>query len=271
MTGNCTYHTNGCLAGWKGDRCDQACDDDKYGFSCSRRCHCKLPGCNSITGVCKRSGCLPGWRGENCHTACSSGTFGQSCSSRCHCKSSGCDPVTGVCTNQTEGCLDGWRGERCDEACYPGQYGKSCSLTCHCACGCDPISGICRTTDCLGEWKGSNCNHRTSESSMEVKDKDKSVPATVLGCLLALTVLYAVGVSIKLCRKSTPHPHRPAVNSNPDSDTNRGLFAIALPRQGGMQDIGQLGQPNVAFHGAQVDIHFDGIPKNLRNNYNNRH
>ncbi|XP_056013132.1 receptor-type tyrosine-protein phosphatase kappa-like isoform X2 [Ostrea edulis] len=55
----------GCVAGWRGNHCDQICESSFYGEGCKHSCSdfCTARTCHHITGDCV---CQPGWAGTNC-------------------------------------------------------------------------------------------------------------------------------------------------------------------------------------------------------------
>ncbi|GFR80264.1 multiple epidermal growth factor-like domains 10 [Elysia marginata] len=59
----------GCVAGFKGNFCDQTCSNVTYGPNCSKDCSVHCAGlnntCGSVNGTCDL-GCEPGYRGLKC-------------------------------------------------------------------------------------------------------------------------------------------------------------------------------------------------------------
>ncbi|XP_021369808.1 deleted in malignant brain tumors 1 protein-like isoform X2 [Mizuhopecten yessoensis] len=133
------------------------CESGLFGTYCLRRCHCKVPGCHHVTGVCNNAGCQDGWEGSSCDKECERGAFGPDCLQTCHCKVPGCHHVTGVCHNA--GCQDGWEGSSCDKECKNGAFGPDCLQTCNCKIpGCHHVTGVCNNAGCQDGWEGSSCD-----------------------------------------------------------------------------------------------------------------
>lgn len=57
----------GCIPGWQGEKCQEACDDFTYGDNCSSKCGaCRgLTSCDKETGLCAE-GCEPEFVGQLC-------------------------------------------------------------------------------------------------------------------------------------------------------------------------------------------------------------
>ncbi|XP_069136594.1 multiple epidermal growth factor-like domains protein 10 [Argopecten irradians] len=151
------------MEGWTGYSCDRECTSGTFGLGCARICHCNIPGCDHVTGLCfnQSNGCKDGWKGPSCDTECSLGTFGQSCAARCHCRTPGCDHETGVCTHSLSVCDDGWTGSACNQECPFGTFGRLCSYECHCNnMGCDKVTGHCLNQQdaCAEGWTGVSCD-----------------------------------------------------------------------------------------------------------------
>ncbi|XP_065922372.1 uncharacterized protein [Magallana gigas] len=86
--GHCDINTGHCLKcilGLQGPLCDQGCDSNHYGSSCSLECNrnCENSTCNDTTGLCT--------------LGCKTGFFGDKCDRQCTCCPSGCDRLTGRC------------------------------------------------------------------------------------------------------------------------------------------------------------------------------
>ncbi|GFX21494.1 multiple epidermal growth factor-like domains protein 6 [Trichonephila clavipes] len=157
LTGQCL-----CFPGWKGQRCDEGCEEGSFGVRCEGNCKC--PKCDSVTGLCLE--CPPGRRGSHCREKCSPGRFGAHCKHRCRCENgASCDLQNGTCL-----CRPGFTGARCEHACPAGWYGERCSIPCHCLNGgrCTPNTGECQCQAgymgalceqaCPKGWFGRNCS-----------------------------------------------------------------------------------------------------------------
>ncbi|KAF3692427.1 N-acetylglucosamine-1-phosphodiester alpha-N-acetylglucosaminidase [Channa argus] len=175
--GSSTYVTNGTLASYPSDHCEdsrfrcgravstilcvhqrhcQPPDCSGNGECVDERCQCKQgwqgAGCDSLVcqppacgphGVCAASGCVcdAGWRGHNCSQECLPGFYGDGCNQTCACLNGGaCDPIHGHCI-----CQPGYYGNTCEQVCSLGFFGLSCAQECHCddQCTCDPQTGSC--------------------------------------------------------------------------------------------------------------------------------
>ncbi|XP_069126038.1 receptor-type tyrosine-protein phosphatase epsilon-like [Argopecten irradians] len=154
----------GCRPGYKGDACQDDCDDYFYGHGCADECFCKEGPCNKVFGDCPPGGCQPGYRGQNCNIECERGTFGDNCAESCgSCKSgrSSCHHIDGSCAN---GCLPGYKVDQCIQVCDAGTYGDSCREPCgSCFQGtpCYHVNGTC-LTGCDPGRKGDNCKTNCS-------------------------------------------------------------------------------------------------------------
>ncbi|XP_071169625.1 multiple epidermal growth factor-like domains protein 10 [Mytilus edulis] len=109
-TGLCIF---GCLHGWTGDECKNACKSGKYGRDCQQACstNCLSPTCNHVTGECI-CGCIDGWQGFNCSQTCDDWYFGDNCEWKCYCLTGPCNLLTGKCP--PGGCQKGWHGVACE-------------------------------------------------------------------------------------------------------------------------------------------------------------
>ncbi|XP_035829614.1 vascular endothelial growth factor receptor 2 [Aplysia californica] len=166
VTGVCT---DGCIAGFKGEKCNSGCDPNSYGKDCNRTCgNCRPPRtCNEMTGLCP-AGCDRGYIGRYCHDECGPGFYGMDCADTCgHCVgNSTCHHVTGECL---EGCEPGWSGPFCDNnstvlpGCHTGVYGENCQHTCgRCLKGaCDHVTGVCKG-GCARGFRGDVCKEECS-------------------------------------------------------------------------------------------------------------
>ncbi|XP_052059394.1 receptor-type tyrosine-protein phosphatase mu-like isoform X2 [Mytilus californianus] len=162
VTGNCTF---GCLDGWIGVKCDQACIPGFFGGQCLRICskNCLSIHCHHVTGECVGE-CHRGWGGFNCTEECDSGTFGENCLESCDgCISDECDRINGVCSNSS-GCKPGFMlGKYCNTTCADWNFGKNCENTCYCRNQpCEKSSGICSNDGCKRGWHGDSCDKECS-------------------------------------------------------------------------------------------------------------
>ncbi|KAG7481523.1 hypothetical protein MATL_G00067860 [Megalops atlanticus] len=118
--GVCHDDTGECLCppGFRGQTCEIACGQGKFGRSCGEKCKDGL--CRSMV-FCLRDpygcSCATGWRGLNCSEACPQGYYGAGCKLRCDCSGRGrCDPYRGcVCR--------GRHGTRCEHEDLPSPTG----------------------------------------------------------------------------------------------------------------------------------------------------
>ncbi|XP_060586988.1 protein draper-like isoform X2 [Ruditapes philippinarum] len=158
VTGTC--RTPGCLAGWKGEACPEACGHRRFGQDCTSVCHCLYnTSCNTISGECHNGICDPGWQTPSCDKACDFHTFGFNCSSTCHClNNTNCNSTTGECGIGM--CDPGWQGSSCDQACDHRSFGLNCSSTCHCLnnAACNGTTGNCVLVLCDSGWQGPRCD-----------------------------------------------------------------------------------------------------------------
>ncbi|XP_048737649.1 multiple epidermal growth factor-like domains protein 11 isoform X2 [Ostrea edulis] len=159
LDGSCLL---GCIAGWRGNRCDEICLPGTYGLDCQSKCvgNC-LNGdvCLHTDGTCPK-GCAEGWKNTHpCDQPCEDNTFGVDCSKTCSqgCVNGTCDIRDGTCL---KGCLDGFTGPACSE-CPKGSYGKNCAFNCEFFCvngTCDHKIGICPQGQCARGWSGPKCD-----------------------------------------------------------------------------------------------------------------
>ncbi|KAM7421619.1 hypothetical protein PAMA_015662 [Pampus argenteus] len=178
--GSSTYVTDGSLASYPSDHCEdsrwrcarrvstilcvhqrrcQPANCSGNGACVDGRCQCQEgwtgAACDSLVcqppacgphGVCTTNGCVcdAGWRGDNCSQECLPGFFGDGCSHTCTCVNAGsCNHVHGLCT-----CPPGFHGNTCEQVCPLGFFGASCAEKCLCddQCPCDPLTGSCNAT-----------------------------------------------------------------------------------------------------------------------------
>ncbi|XP_056002949.1 receptor-type tyrosine-protein phosphatase epsilon-like [Ostrea edulis] len=90
----------GCIPGYKGSVCDQACVNKRYGLECKQNCGNCSDGeqCNHVNGSCP-NGCDAGAQGDKCDQECGWTSFGYNCNETCsmRCFNQTCDTVTGSC------------------------------------------------------------------------------------------------------------------------------------------------------------------------------
>nr|XP_034318692.1 uncharacterized protein LOC117686921 isoform X1 [Crassostrea gigas] len=95
-TGTC----QGCKPGYKGHRCELACDKGLFGSECKDTCgHCRdVKQCSNINGTCL-TGCDAGYLGGLCKTPCDRGLYGYECNETCgHCRDVyQCSNINGTC------------------------------------------------------------------------------------------------------------------------------------------------------------------------------
>ncbi|XP_021367394.1 protein draper-like [Mizuhopecten yessoensis] len=90
---------------------------------------------------------------------CAQFRFGEDCEQSCLCHDleEECDLMDGSCRS---GCRDGRWGQGCQLECVES-YGPGCMYQCgHCAnmTSCDPVTGMCLTSDCDPGWRGPKCD-----------------------------------------------------------------------------------------------------------------
>nr|XP_034316168.1 scavenger receptor class F member 2-like [Crassostrea gigas] len=154
-TGTC----QGCKTGYKGHRCEMACEGGTYGAGCKETCgHCRdVNQCSINNGICL-TGCNAGFKGDLCKTVCDRGSYGYDCNEICgHCRDvNQCSIITGTCFT---GCDTGYQGDLCKESCDSGSYGYDCNETCG-QCRdvnkCSIINGTC-LTGCDADYQGNLC------------------------------------------------------------------------------------------------------------------
>ncbi|XP_062571487.1 multiple epidermal growth factor-like domains protein 10 isoform X1 [Saccostrea cucullata] len=155
----------GCVTGYKGPRCEEQCDNYKYGFECSLTCGNCSNGeqCNHVNGSCT-NGCGVGAQGYLCNETCPVGRYGNNCLDICSincgvplCYICGrCNRVTGECQR---GCQPGWKDMRCDKKCDENKFGLNCAQSCGVCMGkeqCHHINGTC-LTGCDRGYQGIKC------------------------------------------------------------------------------------------------------------------
>ncbi|VDI50988.1 Hypothetical predicted protein [Mytilus galloprovincialis] len=222
--GNCTF---GCISGWTGEKCGQACNGGKYGKDCLQECsaNCLTPPCDHITGECS-NGCNDGWLGSNCTQTCINGNFGTNCSDFCDgCLSFTCNHVDGLCADKNA-CNAGYVfGDYCNKECSIGQFATNCSEICK-GCRsymCDNADGLCDDTDTCnpGYFYGDYCNKACDNKRIiqVFKTSDWHSP-TIPSTRIILDLLK----SVVICSKSQNGPITVVCR---DGCTKSGLF-VAL-------------------------------------------
>ncbi|XP_061180691.1 multiple epidermal growth factor-like domains protein 10 [Saccostrea echinata] len=150
----------GCVAGYKGSRCEEECDNNRYGFECKLICGNCSDGeqCDHVNGSCP-NGCDFGSQGDICDKECPVGRFGFNCQDICsiNCGVPGtCNRVTGQCEG---GCQKGWKDMQCDKKCDRGMFGLNCNQSCGVCLGneqCHHINETCMD-GCDKGYQGMNC------------------------------------------------------------------------------------------------------------------
>ncbi|XP_061191084.1 receptor-type tyrosine-protein phosphatase T-like [Saccostrea echinata] len=168
-TGDCL----GCIPGYKGPNCSQACEEQMYGLECMYPCGNCSDGesCHHVNGTCPR-GCIEGVEGTTCQNACQSGYYGKNCSQECSINcgvTSRCNRFTGKCD---EGCKQGWREDLCDKKCDNGTYGMNCTKLCgDCRndTQCHHVNGWC-LEGCSEGYKGSRCDRKCDDGMYGQRD-----------------------------------------------------------------------------------------------------
>nr|XP_022292874.1 receptor-type tyrosine-protein phosphatase epsilon-like isoform X2 [Crassostrea virginica] len=170
MKGDCP----GCVAGHKGRKCNEKCDEHQYGLMCNQTCGSCYGGrqCDHVNGSCT-DGCEAGLSGENCDEECLPGFYGINCQNKCSVNCGvleRCDGKTGECDN---GCQKGWLQPNCVTKCHSGTYGQNCTQSCgKCVAKqpCHYVTGACMNgcergyqgmqckTECYWGTYGYNCN-----------------------------------------------------------------------------------------------------------------
>ncbi|XP_052071237.1 multiple epidermal growth factor-like domains protein 10 isoform X2 [Mytilus californianus] len=173
-TGKCIF---GCLNGWRGDKCEQACKAGTYGKDCLATCstNCLNQQCYGVTGECFE-GCNDGWQGFDCSQRCPTGQFGKNCSMLCKgCVSGMCDPSNGLC-NITTACNPGYiNGKYCDTTCADGFYGRNCQQVCSPLClhqPCERRKGEC-IGGCVHGLQGFNCTQGNENTTPGTQSREQ--------------------------------------------------------------------------------------------------
>ncbi|XP_061180690.1 multiple epidermal growth factor-like domains protein 10 [Saccostrea echinata] len=153
----------GCLTGYKGPRCEEQCDNNKYGLECSLTCGNCSNGeqCNHMNGSCP-NGCDVGAQGYRCDEGCDFGRYGKNCVEICNSNCRVCNRFTGVCELD---CYAGWKGTFCENECDGRQYGHNCNQSCG-SCSnfeqCHHINGTC-LNGCDKGYQGEECTKECIE------------------------------------------------------------------------------------------------------------
>ncbi|XP_062571490.1 multiple epidermal growth factor-like domains protein 10 isoform X4 [Saccostrea cucullata] len=151
----------GCVTGYKGPRCEEQCDENKFGLNCAQSCGVCMgkEQCHHINGTCL-TGCDRGYQGIKCTQECPDGRYGYNCNETCNinCGVPGrCNRVTGECQG---GCQEGWKDMRCDQKCGDEKFGLNCAQSCGICLDkeqCHHINGTC-LNGCDKGYQGTNCN-----------------------------------------------------------------------------------------------------------------
>ncbi|XP_062585670.1 multiple epidermal growth factor-like domains protein 10 [Saccostrea cucullata] len=160
-----------CVPGYKEPRCEEECDNTRYGPECNMTCgNCSnVQQCNHVNGSCP-NGCDVGVQGNKCDQECPQGRHGKNCVELCNPNCKGvCNRFTGVCEF---GCNDGWKGVFCENECDGRTYGEDCGVSCGSCLNieqCQHVNGTCFkgcdrgfqgercTSECLIGRYGYNC------------------------------------------------------------------------------------------------------------------
>ncbi|CAG2257829.1 unnamed protein product [Mytilus edulis] len=188
--GHCVF---GCLNGWIGVECEQACESGYYGKDCHWNCsaNCLIQPCNHETGGCN-GGCTDGWQGFNCSEKCPKSQFGRNCSQFCHgCFLGKCDPVNGLC-DDTSICSPGYiYGAYCNRTCDDGYFGNNCTRVCNCATGnCSALTGYC-PEGCAKGWHGEACDEVKSALQPEESSQAGAIGGGFAAVIIVLIVVVA--------------------------------------------------------------------------------
>ncbi|XP_056002085.1 uncharacterized protein LOC125663226 isoform X2 [Ostrea edulis] len=186
----------GCRSGYKGHRCQQECNDKKFGEGCQEDCgYCTgLTQCHHVNGTCL-NGCKPGFKPGTCKETCDNGKYGQDCDSDCGAclKSEQCHHVNGTCL---KGCDLGYKGDLCNETCDNRTYGQDCDSDCG-AClkseQCHHVNGTC-LKGCDPGYMGDLCNE-TCDNRTYGQDCDSNCGA----CLKSEQCHHVNGTCLKGC------------------------------------------------------------------------
>nr|XP_034320828.1 protein draper-like [Crassostrea gigas] len=154
-TGTC----QGCKPGYRGYRCELACDEGLFGSECKEICgHCRdVNQCSNINGTCL-TGCDAGYLGGLCRTPCDRGLYGSECNETCgQCRDvNQCSNINGACLT---GCDPDYQGDLCKTPCPVGYFGQNCLETCinsYTCEGCNDVGGTC-DYGCRPGWIGYFC------------------------------------------------------------------------------------------------------------------
>ncbi|XP_061180689.1 receptor-type tyrosine-protein phosphatase T-like [Saccostrea echinata] len=153
----------GCVAGYKGPRCEQQCDNNRYGLECILTCgNCSnRVQCNHVNGSCP-NGCDAGAKGDKCDQECPPGEHGKNCAEQCKPNCRSCNRFTGVCES---GCFPGWKGTFCENECDGEMYGENCNTSCGSCLNleqCHHINGTC-LKGCDRGFQGEKCTEECPE------------------------------------------------------------------------------------------------------------
>ncbi|XP_050400298.1 scavenger receptor class F member 1 [Patella vulgata] len=204
--------SDGCRAGFYGQRCDRECEkgciDNAcnsangvcsegcragfYGQRCDSECgRCRNKPCDKRTGRCTE-GCEAGWGGSLCDRECEPFTFGPDCIFPCgSCfNNESCSSENGECPL---GCEDGWRIPYCKMPCPTGFYGVNCSNICgfcRLVTQCDAVTGRC-SDGCVEGYYEPLCKYELLEFSF------LALPFIIAGSTVG--VIYILVMSICIC------------------------------------------------------------------------
>ncbi|XP_053387905.1 multiple epidermal growth factor-like domains protein 6 isoform X10 [Mercenaria mercenaria] len=161
---------NGCKPGYRGNKCDIACDSAVNLGNCDE--------CERYPFRCTK--CKPNYWGDQCQNECNQNCVVFGGARTCSIDQGSCDfgclagyykhDCSGSCPFCGNDVCDRTSGDCLDPVCDPGYHGSNCNFTCPTNCVPDPVSGnpVCNfqygncTNGCIdGRW-GAFCNQGCS-------------------------------------------------------------------------------------------------------------